>query len=111
MRRQLAQLRPGGTSATLLFSPDTSNPYTIDFINICNTSASSADISIYHDVDGTTYDQTTALIYQYTLAANEVLHLEANISHDLQSGGVAVQTSVASAITFTAYGEVHGEVR
>lgn len=111
MRRQLAQLRPGGTSATLLFSPDTSNPYTIDLINICNTSAGPANISIYHDSDGTTYDETTALFFSKTINANETFQIEVEISHDLQAGGIAVQTSVANAITFTAYGEVSGEVR
>lgn len=110
MRRQLGQLRPANTTAAALVTPDDSRPYSVDFINICNVSTgTTAYVYIYHDEDGTTYDETTALIWNMTVHAGETLQIEAPIAGYKVAGRLAVKTSVANAITFTAYGERAGE--
>lgn len=108
MRRQLAQARPAGTSAVSLFS-QSSSPYEIDLINITNVAGSDTTVSIFHDANGTTYDESTALIWQVPLVSGETIHFEAKIADYQKAGGVGIQTSVGSAATFTAYGEIAGE--
>lgn len=109
MKRQLAQSAPSGTSAVALFDPDENKPYTIHTIIVCNVSAADADATIYHDADGTTYNDGTTILPATTLAAGETLLYEVEISDHQAAGNLAVKTSVASALTFTAYGEVQGE--
>jgi hypothetical protein len=109
MRRQLAQLRPSSTSAEVLFNPETNKPYTIDYINICNVSGAAVNVSICHDADGVVYTEDTALLWNYEMAETEVLHWEAKLSEYQSAGNIAVIVSVASAVTFSAYGEIQGE--
>lgn len=108
-RRQLAQVRPSGTTGVSLFSPATASPYVIDFVNIANVSGAALDISLFHDIDGSTYDETTALIFEQSLAAGAVLHFEAPIADYQLAGNMGCKVSVADGATFTAYGTVMGE--
>ena len=103
---QVAQLRPGVTTAV--------NAYTASIVTeirkiaICNTTGSSALFSFYHDDDGSTFDQSTALHYQEAVPANTTTYINA----DMEAGGISistggqigVQSDTASALTFTLYG-------
>ena len=109
MIRQLAQLRPSSTSAEVLFNPTDNKPYTIYNIIVTNTTSSAVSASIYHDEDGTTYDATTAILESVPLIANQTLHYEGKIYGYKGAGNIAVKSSIANAITFTAYGEITGE--
>lgn len=109
MRRQLGQLRPADTTAAALVTPVDTRGYTVDYINVCNVTTSPAYVYIYHDEDGVTYDETTALLWSVLVSAGETLHFEAPISGYKGAGRIAVKTSVANAVTFTAYGERLGE--
>jgi hypothetical protein len=109
--RQLAQARPSSTTAESLFSNPINSQYVLSVVNICNVSATAAALSLFHDVDGATYDEGTALLWAYTLAPGEVLQYEANLSGDLAAGNVGIKTSVANALNFTAYGTIIGERR
>jgi len=109
----LAQLRPSGTSATLAFTspPNVSGrglQTEITLIAVCNTTGAPASFSIYHHDTGTTYDQTTALYYGVALAANttDLITIQSpNSGIMMRPGGkLAVQTSVANALTFSIYG-------
>ena len=108
MRKQLGQLRPANTSAASLYSPADARGYGVDVV-ACNVSAANVDVSIFHDKDGTTYDETTALVFTHTLAKGETLSLSKIISDYLEDGNVGVQSSVANAANFTAYGEEAGD--
>lgn len=112
MRRQLGQLRPTGTSAEVLFNPVDNKPYAINSITVCNTGAGQIKISIFHDVDGTTYDETTALVWELIVAVGGVYLYEplGGIADFDKAGNLAVQTDTANDATFTAYGEIDGEV-
>lgn len=111
MAHQLAQLRPDGTTAVSLFSPDENRRYHIELVNVCNVSAAATNITIYHDEDGSTYDETTALVWNYVLGIGEVFQFESQLTGDLKAGNLAVKTSVADAANFTAYGNEEGQQR
>lgn len=111
MRRQLGQVRPANTNATVLFQPAKNAPYCIDFINIANVGSSTIKVSVFHDRDGSTYDETTALLWESEILTDGVLHMEFHrgIADYLAAGSVAVKTDVADSAVFTCYGEIEGE--
>jgi len=109
MRKQLAQSRPATTSAVSILN--NARPWEVDLIVICNTTNQPADFSIFHDADGTTYDQSTALVYQAAINPNDTVHHEPKIpiANVDGNGNLAVQTDTAIALTFSVYGTIHGE--
>tara|TARA_R110002074_G_scaffold144499_3_gene292217 strand:- start:16379 stop:16714 length:336 start_codon:yes stop_codon:yes gene_type:complete len=109
MKRQLAQARPTDTAAVSVWTPTEAAPYRIVLVSICNVTTSSVDVSLFHDVDGTTYDESTALVWKHTLVAGEILCYESEISDYRAAGNLAVQSSVSNAATFSVYGEIQGE--
>ena len=104
---QLGQSRPSGTTAVSIYSP-TSGTWICKSIIVCNSSSSLARYSIYHDEDGTTYDETTALFFSVEIHANTTVMIDIFMAGSDPSGNVAVQTDTADALTFTMYG---GEIR
>jgi hypothetical protein len=103
--RQLAQVRPADTANTAFVNSKESTTTRIDMIIICNTSAAAAKYRIFHDDDGTTYDQTTALFYDVTLDIAESHELPDTLwLHAANEGNIAVRSDTGSALTFTAYG-------
>jgi len=103
--RQLAQRRETVTSAFSLYSPNDGTQVLVKKVYICNTSASIALYSLFHDEDGTTYDQSTSLYYDKTIAANQTEALDLDVFMGDSSGNLAAKTSVTSALTFSVYGE------
>lgn len=112
MRRQLGQRRPTTTSAEVLFSPSTNKPYTMDSVVITNVSGVGINVSIYHDVDGTTYDESTAVLWQKPLPSKGTYTFspKGGLSDYQKNGNIAVQVDVANGATFTGYGEIEGEI-
>ena len=110
-RKQLGQLRPANTSAASLFTPGQSGQYKIYLIVIANTGSVSANASVYHDVDGTTYSTATAIQYGTPVDVGGSIHLEfrEGLADYQAAGNLGVQSSVADTLTFTAYGIVDGE--
>ena len=103
-QKQLAQSRPSGTSAASIYNP--ARNAMMETVAVANTTGSAAALSIYHDVDGTTYDQTTALFYSVSLAANSTYLIQ--FEHPIPipaDSNIAVQTDTGNALTFTIYGE------
>ena len=102
--KQLGQLRPGTTSAVSIYSPPASTTWVVKNLVVCNTTASSATFRVFHDEDGTTYDETTALFYDVPINANETLTFTSLMAGSNTAGNVAVRTDTASALNFTLYG-------
>jgi len=100
--KQLGQLRPADLNAASVYA--TIDSFIVKSIIVCNTSGAVAAYRIFHDSNGTTYDQTTALFYDIPIAANTTHTLEFNLMDNDATGNIAVRTSVANAITFTVYG-------
>lgn len=102
--RQVGQARPANTAAVSVYTPADGMTTDIVTLVICNSSASAAAYRVFHDADGTTYDESTALFYDVTIPA------KTTDIHDMQvfmadsGGNLAVRTDTASALTFTVYG-------
>jgi len=97
---QLAQSRPGGTTAVQVYSPPASTTGVVVFMTIANTTGSPALARVFHDDDGTTYDESTALIWDLSIAANTTVYEKVYWPID-ENGNLAVRTSAANALTFT----------
>lgn len=103
--KQLGQLRPANTTAASLFSPTRGHEYRIDVIYVTETAGNTPTYRIFFDDNGTTYDQTTAIAYNLALSANESKRVEGPFYMNDEDGNLAVRTSAANEITFTAFGE------
>lgn len=103
---QLAQLRPGDTANATAYTAVIDTEVTK--IVICNTTGSPVAARVFHDDDGTTFDQTTALYYDKSVPANDTIVLEAatlGAGVQVQIGGsIGVRSATGSALTFTIYG-------
>jgi hypothetical protein len=103
---QLAQVRPANTSTASAFTATLATEITL--IAICNTTGTAANASIFHDDDGSTFDQTTALLYAKSIAANTTEWIRAGSEGSgitvAPSGQIGVQSGTNSALTFTFYG-------
>ena len=101
---QLGQSRPSGTTAASIYSPAASTQTIVSHVIIANTSGAAATFRLFHDDDGTTYDETTALAWDVAIAADETVTFDTAIAMADSSGNLAVRTDTADALTFTAYG-------
>lgn len=103
---QLGQIRPANTSATSLYTLGAKKQIWGTLLTVCNTTASATTWSVFHDADGTTYDQTTALVYQAAIPANTTYEwiFENYIPLIITGGSIGVQSGTASALTFTLNG-------
>lgn len=106
--KQLGQARPGDTDPVSIYSPADGARAEILQIVVCNTTGSAATFRIFHDDDGSTYNQTTALYYDKTVAANDTLRIWPNKSPGFAmanpDGNLAVRSGTSDALTFTVYG-------
>ncbi len=110
----LAQVRPANTTAATAYTSE--NKVTeITSIIVCNTTGSPVTFRVFHDVQGTTYDQSNALWYDVSLAANAstVLNSESpNGGIFLNPGdSLGVRVGTGNGITFSIYGVVENRNR
>ena len=109
IRRQLAQSRPSGTSAVSLFKPGYDERIYVDTLVVVNTSGSSAACTVYHDADGTTYDETTTIVPGVTIQPNGYMLIEILAGIWSNAENIGIKTSVSNALTFTLYGTTDTE--
>ena len=108
-RRQHFQYQPSGTSLELAFTNPVWSPYDMD-IEICNVSGDALTVSVCWDINGTEYDEDTALLWNKPMAAGGTIQLDDLIAGYLADEKIAVQCSVASGVTFTGVGTIRDEV-
>jgi hypothetical protein len=108
--RQLAQVRPAGTAAVDGWSPDFFGQFEVTLIHCANVSGAAINISLFHDINGTTYDEDTALTWVHEIPAGGVYQLESSLVGYSSLENFGVQCSVADGVTFTFYGILRGEV-
>jgi hypothetical protein len=99
---QVAQARENSTNAVSVFSSGAGETHQIR-LKAVNVSGASATLSIFHDNDGTTYDESTALVWQMTLSDGQPPYEMEGIYMSNENGNLAYQSSVANAITMTVY--------
>lgn len=102
---RLAQARLADTSAHKLYTAilDTG----VIRVVVCNTSNAAATFALYHTSGGATPDETHALFWKKSVAAGESFVTDEPPFCVLEEGDeLHAQSSVASALTFTIYGDV-----
>jgi hypothetical protein len=102
--KQLGQLRPANTNAASIYTPGAGVTVIIRNITVANTSAAQALFRIFCHNTGSTYDQGTALFYDVPIQKYSTMQVTAYMAMNNSSGNLAVQTSVANALTFTVFG-------
>ena len=100
----MSQSRPSGTSAETLVS----GKGVVSYLAVANVGGSAGTCRVFHS-DATptaTYDESTALFWDIPVAAQETVMLElpAPIHLDKTRSVIGVRTSIASNLTFSAYG-------
>ena len=104
--KQLAQITPSSTSATELYTPTEHQKVIITNLTISNTTAASETFCLFHDNDGTTYDERTALAWRVPVAP-ATLYSISKPGWCLSAGSAgsfAVESSRGDALTYTLYG-------
>lgn len=101
---QVSQTRVANTSPVSIYQSGPAETVQI-FAKFTNVSTGTAYLRIFHDQNGSTYDQSTALLYDFKLLPGELFELN-HVFINNASGNLAYRSSVASAITATVYGVV-----
>jgi len=102
----LGQARENSTNAVSVYSPDASQEVIIKSIIIANTSGAAATVRIFHDDDGTTYDESTAIAWDVAIPANSVWDRGMTLCMNNAAGNIAYRSSVANSLTISIYGVV-----
>ena len=102
--KQLGQARDNDTNTHSIYSPGASTTAIIKTITLCNTTGSAATVRLFIDDDGTTYDESTAILYDVTIDANSFLQIDGFYPMNDPSGNIAYQQGTANAITITVFG-------
>lgn len=102
--KHLAQARENSTSAVSVYSPPANTKTIIKNITVCNQTGATVACSIFLDNDGTTYDQSTALVYGRPIYAYDSLILDTYWVMDNDAGNLAYQSDAANALTITLSG-------
>ena len=76
----------------------------ISWVNLCNNTSSDITVDLYHDEDGSTYDDTTVLIEAMPIAANDTVRYNGPIYIKDPAGTIGVKCSVNGSLTITGYG-------
>lgn len=107
---QLAQARPADTNTATFLDPIDNNLYIVYTIIIANVTGTAANASLFHDNDGTTYDQSTALLYQVSVPGNDstIITFEKGLTIR-GSAHLGIQSGTSSALTYSLYGIRLGE--
>ena len=101
---QLAQVQLSGTSAISLYTPSVGKKAILTHIWIAVYDNDNI-ISLFHDDDGTTYDDTTALIREVKINKEQnVISLPLGEMLVSNGGNIGVQTDKSDDVTFTLYG-------
>ena len=103
-RSQLAQARPLDVNTVSIFNVSSGEIFAIASIVICNTSGLDTTYRVFHDNDGSTYDESTALFWDADIRANSSHTIEIFLAMDNSTGNLAIKSGASSALTFTLYG-------
>lgn len=101
---QLAQARENSTNAVSVYQSNVGETVQL-FIKVVNVVSEIAYVRIFHHQAGSTYDQSTALIYDRKINPGDLFELD-HVFVNNPSGNIAYRSSVANALTITVYGVV-----
>lgn len=101
--KQLGQRRPDSTVALSIYQPPLARRGIVKHVTINNTSGADAEARLYHDDDGSTYDESTELL-RLPVKAGKPITIDVFWPSNNVLGNFAVKSSVADALTFTFFG-------
>ncbi len=103
--KQLGQTRPSDAIAVSIYSPASHFRTEVRKVIVTNTSSTATTFRIFHDEDGTTYDETTALFWNTPIDAGETVSIEEEFwMLGANGGNVAVRSGSGDSLTFSLYG-------
>lgn len=102
--KQLGQIRPSNTTAVSIYSPDSGVTAVIKNIMFANNSGGDVKVRVFHDNNGTTYDEDSAIMWDVKIKKETTITLTSFIAMDNSSGNLAVRTNSSNDMTFTVYG-------
>lgn len=104
--KQLGLLTPSDTSVHSIYQPPTKGQAIVHTITVTNTSNSGTTFRIFLDINGTTYNTTTAIAYDVAINANSTIQFE-YINGKVMfnpAGNLAVRTGASNSLTFSVDG-------
>lgn len=102
--KQLGQRRDNDTSTHSVYSPAAGVTAIIAMIMLANTSSRSAEVSVYIDDDGTTYDESTCIAPNILIPRGATEDIRGFFPMNNKDGNLAYKQGTANAITITAFG-------
>ena len=99
---QLAQARENSTNAVSIYSTSVGETVQV-FLKISNSTTSTVKARVFHDNDGTTYDETTQIAWDVDIMAGSFLEID-KVFMNNENGNLAYRSSVANALNATVYG-------
>ena len=102
--KQLAQARENSINAVSVYSPGLSTTAIIKEIWLCNTTDTEARYSLFCDDNGTTYDESTALVWEAVLEADGSYRIPCYIPMNNTAGNFAYKQGTANAISISLFG-------
>ena len=102
--KPLFQSQPASTTAATLYTPSAGVTGLLKSINVANASTASATFSLYHDIDGLTYNSSSILYPSITVDSLDTLLIEQFIAINSTASGIGVAVGTANALTFSGYG-------
>jgi len=102
-QKQLGQVRTAAGVATSIYSPGAGIEASNLVLTCVNTTATADTLRVFQDHDGTVYDATTALFWDFPIAAKATVKLGIG-PMNLDAGNVAVSSATLNAVTFTLHG-------
>ena len=104
----IAQTRPSNTTASTAYTATLKT--SISRIIVVNTTGSAATFRLFHDDDGSPYDETTAVVWDNSIASGGYVDLQAYLDAGAitiaVSGTLGVRSGTGNALTFNVYGQV-----
>lgn len=100
----LGQQCIAATSPTSLYTPAIGTDTIVKQIVACNNTYSTATYSIFFCDGGTTYNRSTAMVFECQLPAHNQVFFNGFFPMSNATGNLACRSSVASAITFSCFG-------
>jgi len=103
---QLAQVRLASATASTVFTAVLRTELTR--VQIVNVTAANETFRLYHDDDGTTYDESTALYWDEAISGNRALQVDIAIEDGGilidRGGSIGFRPNTNNALTVTIYG-------
>ena len=102
--KQLGQSRPANTNAASIYRPAPGITGIVSSVCIVNTGSSRILVRIFHDDDGVTYDESTALLWDEPIDPGSPFYRDCYWPANNSGGNFAVRTDTANDAVFTFYG-------